>query len=326
MACVPAVLRQGRFFAIRSASPISIRHHFVLCTKMRPFVAVFVLAVFALASACSGDGPATTTDLAPDAPQAAQTAPPALTTPYVPVVVIDAGHGGDEVGAANYGVVEKESNLEMALRVERLLTDAGVKVVLTRREDRRVGEQPSLQPGTFGSTRFDLQTRVDIANREDADLFVSIHSNGSTDAGQNGVEVWYDPNRPFGDENLALAQSVLSNVLFELRAFGYDARDRGVQDDTCFRFRNERCFPLFLLGNERTIRRQDLLARGLDPDALGFPPGQDAISTRATDMPGVLVELLFISHPTDAAILRDDAAREAMARGIVRAVQQMLDT
>lgn len=278
-----------------------------------------------LASACSSDGTPATADVAVEPPQAAAAEPTSVPTPDLPVIVIDAGHGGDEVGAANYGVVEKDSNLDMAMRIERVLAEAGIRVVLTRREDRRVGEQLSQQPGTFGRTRFDLQTRIDIANREDADVFVSIHSNGSTDPGQNGVEVWYDPNRPFGEENLALAQSVLSNVLFELRAFGYDALDRGVQDDTCFRIRNDRCFTLFLLGPERTIRRQELLDRGLDPDALGFPPGEEAISTRASNMPAVLVELLFISHAADAAVLNNEAARDAMARGIARAVREALE-
>jgi N-acetylmuramoyl-L-alanine amidase len=285
-----------------------------------------LLLLLAASTACSGEGPGATADVVPDVQQDAEAqGPPPSPTPDLPVVVIDAGHGGDEVGAANYGVVEKHSNLDMAMRVERLLSEAGVTAILTRREDARVASLPSAQPGAFGSTRFDLQRRIDIANEAGADLFISIHSNGSTDPGQNGVEVWYDPNREFGAENLALAQSVLSNVLFELRAFGYDAGDRGVQDDTCFRFRNDRCFPLFLLGPPRTTTRQQVIDRGLDPDALGFPAGQDAIRSRATEMPGVLVELLFISNSADAAVLRDDGAREAMARGIVRALQSMLD-
>lgn len=282
--------------------------------------------LLAASSACTGDGPGTTADVVPDVQQEAEAqGPPPSSTPDLPVVVIDAGHGGDEVGAANHGVVEKNSNLDMAMRVERLLSETGVRAILTRREDARVASLPSPPPGAFGSTRFDLQRRIDIANDADADIFVSIHSNGSTDPRQNGVEVWYDPNRPFGEENLALAESVLSNVLFELRAFGYDAHDRGVQDDTCFRFRNGRCFALFLLGPPRTTTRQQIIDRGLDPAALGFPAGMDAITTRASEMPGVLVELLFISNATDAAVLNDDAAREAMARGIVRAVQGMLE-
>jgi N-acetylmuramoyl-L-alanine amidase len=254
-------------------------------------------------------------------------------------VVLDPGHGGAEVGAANHGVVEKASNLDMAFRVERLLQAAGVRVVLTRREDRRVGQQPaaagpSPSPGElatpapeggFSSTRFDLQARVDMANAEQADLFVSIHSNGSPSPAESGMEVWYDPNREFGDQNRQLATDIQNSVLGELSAFGYAAVDRGIKDDTCFRNRNGRCFTLFLLGPARIVRRQELVARGLDPAAFGFREGQETASTRATNMPGVLVELLFISNAADAAVLRDEAGREAMARGIASALLATLD-
>ena len=212
--------------------------------------------------------------------------PVASPTPDLPVVVIDAGHGGEEVGAANYGVVEKDSNLEMALRVESLLMDAGVSVVLTRREDARVASLPSPQPGAFGSTRFDLQRRIDIANEADADVFVSIHSNGSTDPGQNGVEVWYDPNRPFGAENLALAQSVLSNVLVRTPCLRLRrATTAACRTTPASVSATAAASTLFLLGPPRTTTRQQIIDRGLDPDALGFPAGQDAITSRATDMP-----------------------------------------
>ena len=107
------------------------------------------------------------------------------------VVVLDPGHGGDEVGSARNGVVEKQSNLEMAFRVEKLLTDAGYDVVLTRREDTRAAYAPK----GFTPTYWDLQARADIANAAHGDVFVSIHSNGSDDTSQRGVETWYDSKR-----------------------------------------------------------------------------------------------------------------------------------
>lgn len=204
-------------------------------------------------------------------------------------MVLDPGHGGEEVGAADHGIVEKESNLDMALRIEAVLQSHGVRVVLTRRDDARVAAAPSGQaPGSFPATRVDLQARVDIANAEAADLFVSIHSNGSTDPSQSGVEAWYDPNRAFGATNRQFAEHLVAHVLRELSAYGYAAVDRGIQEDTCFRSRFGRCFPLFLLGPERTTHRRDLVARGLNPEAFGFRPGQDSVTSRATGMPGVL--------------------------------------
>jgi hypothetical protein len=138
------------------------------------------------------------------------------------------------------------------------------------------------------------------------------------------MEVWFDPNRAFGPENRALAESVLQSVLGELAAYGYGAVDRGIKDDTCFRNRSGRCFPLFLLGPERVVRREELVRRGFDPSLFGLDERTEVATTRATAMPGVLVELLFISNAGDAAVLRDHAAREAMARGIATALLQKL--
>ena len=58
---------------------------------------------------------------------------------------------------------------------------------------------------------------------------------------------------------------------------------------------------------------------------LVIAPGVDTISSHATQMPGALAELLFITSPADAAWLRDDAARDAMARGLARGVSSFLE-
>jgi hypothetical protein len=113
-------------------------------------------------------------------------------------------------------------------------------------------------------------------------------------------------------------------VLRELAAYGYSAVDRGIKDDTCFRERSGRCFPLFVLGPPRTTTREDLLRRGINPDVLGLGPEETAITSRATQMPGALVELLFISNAADAAILADSAGRDALARGVASALLMML--
>jgi N-acetylmuramoyl-L-alanine amidase len=56
-----------------------------------------------------------------------------------------------------------------------------------------------------------------------------------------------------------------------------------------------------------------------------MPVGRESVTSRASEMPGILVELLFISNGADAAILRDDAFRDAMARGIAQSVLLTLD-
>ena len=251
--------------------------------------------------------------------------------PRTPVVVLDPGHGGPEIGAANHGVVEKESNLDMALRVERLLRDAGIDVVLTRRADARANADPADDRDegadgaagtavTFGATRADLQRRVDIANDAAADLFVSIHSNGSTDPSLRGVEVYYDPDREFADKNERFAGRALDGIVAALGEAGYAVNSRGVLAADCIRVFNGRCFPLFVLGPPRTYTREQLVARGVDPAMLGMADGVNVATTRATAMPGILVELLAISNAQDAAILADPNARDAMARGLADAV------
>lgn len=254
---------------------------------------------------------------APIAPQPA--APPAKSANAKKVVVLDPGHGGDEVGSARNGVVEKQSNLEMALRVEKLLTDAGFDVVVTRREDARV----AIAPKGFTPTYWDLQARADIANAAHGDVFVSIHGNGSDDTSQRGVETWYDSKRADGPQNLQLAKLMNAHVLSELGAYGYAATDRGQPDGSCFRQRNGRCFTLFIIGGARETTRQAVIERGGDPEATGFN-GAASIWSRPTQMPSVLVELLIITNEADNRVLRDDAGRQAMARGVAGAITEFL--
>lgn len=248
---------------------------------------------------------------------------PVAPTGTGPVVVVDPGHGGDESGAAANGIVEKDSNLEMAFRVERLLTQAGFRVLLTRRDEgRAISPDPTGVPGDFSLTRRDLQARIDLANDAGAALFVSIHSNGLGDTSARGVETYYNSARPFVDRNRALAQAIQSAVVGEMARNGTPVVDRGALDDRCLRAFQGQCFPLFVLGPGRVTTRDEVLRRGGTPELLGFAPGQAAVVSRPTAMPGALAELLFTSNSSDAALLRSDSAREAMARGVAEGVRR----
>ena len=94
-------------------------------------------------------------------------------------VVLDPGHGGSEPGAAtDDGIAEKDVNLEVALQTEALLLEQGFDVILTRYTD----------------IRMPLLTRVEIADRLEADLLVSIHHQGTEQfptSSESGVEVFY---------------------------------------------------------------------------------------------------------------------------------------
>ncbi len=267
----------------------------------------------------------------PNTSGAAKVATLDLTRVVVPpgdgaLVVIDPGHGGDEIGAAAFGIVEKDSNLEMGRRVERLLTQAGYRVLLTRHDAGRAvgGVDGAGQPQGFSAQRRDLQARIDLANAAGASVFVSLHSNGLNDPSASGIETYYNAARPFSTYNRLLAQSIQSNVIAEMTRAGYRVHDRGTLDDACLRAFQGVCFPLFVLGPPRVTTRDEVLRRGGDPATLGFAAGQDAIASRATQMPGALAELLFVSSTDDARLLADDGAREALARGVVLGISRFL--
>ena len=91
-------------------------------------------------------------------------------------IVIDPGHGGHDPGAKGKSITEAELVLDVALRLEKLLQKVpGIEVMLTRRTDEFVS----------------LQERTAIANREGADLFLSIHANASANSAARGVETYF---------------------------------------------------------------------------------------------------------------------------------------
>lgn len=91
------------------------------------------------------------------------------------VVVLDPGHGGVDSGAMCGTVMEKDLTLDVALRTQLLLRDAGLRTVLTRKDDRYLS----------------LAERAEVANRERHSLFVSIHFNEGERAAASGVETYF---------------------------------------------------------------------------------------------------------------------------------------
>ena len=210
------------------------------------------------------------------------------------VVVLDPGHGGPEVGAAGAGVAEKDANLKIAFKLKDLLERDGMRVVLTRDSDRRATSAvTAAQPAEYSATRLDVQARVDIANAAEGDVFISIHNNGSGSPADAGTEIWWDGKRPWAAYNRALAEQMLGSLLTAIRSTGYPVQSRGLKEDSLFRVRGDRAFPIFVLG----------------------PPRTGAQTTRATQMPAVLGETLFLSNPTEAQLLARDDVLQAIARG-----------
>ena len=119
-------------------------------------------------------------------------------------VVIDPGHGGNDVGAEFEGRYEKDDNLALALLVKEKLDDMGIDVILTRDDDSYIS----------------LEKRCRIANRKKALLFVSLHRNSAD--GAQGVEIWVSDGKPTADAMLA------NDILDGLESAGI-SENRGVK-------------------------------------------------------------------------------------------------
>jgi len=102
---------------------------------------------------------------------------PSVASSYgIKKIVLDAGHGGRDPGAIGRdGIKERYIVLDITKKVKRLLEDEGIEVILTR----------------YNNTFIPLERRSDIANQEDADLFISIHANASRSRWLRGFEVYY---------------------------------------------------------------------------------------------------------------------------------------
>lgn len=118
-------------------------------------------------------------------------------------VVIDPGHGGADLGAADSYVYEKHINLDVARRLERSLKEAGFKTIMTRTRDEFIA----------------LSERSSIANRQRNAIFVSVHFNSSYRTAALGIETFY---RSSNSEKLAqmVQRELIKNV---------GATDRGVK-------------------------------------------------------------------------------------------------
>ena len=127
-----------------------------------------------------------------------------------PVILLDAGHGGEDGGAVGLdGVVEKDLNLSIALKLDTFLRAMGYQTILTRTTDTDLHDAAA-------STVRDRKT-TDIHNRfamqealRDKDLFVSIHMNKFPGGGAHGTQVFYSKNTP---SSAVLAQSIQRSVI-----------------------------------------------------------------------------------------------------------------
>lgn len=120
-------------------------------------------------------------------------------------VVIDAGHGGFDSGKVGVdGTLEKEVNLSIAKKLEKLLRQADVQVIMIRSDDRGLYEETS-----DNKKRQDMTNRVELINEANADCVVSIHQNSYPEESVDGAQVFYYTGSRDGESLAALIQQSL---------------------------------------------------------------------------------------------------------------------
>ncbi len=217
----------------------------------------------------------------------------------IQTIMIDPGHGGHDAGAMGpSGLQEKELTLDIARRVAALLQEElGVRVVLTRPKDQFIG----------------LRERTALANRERADLFLSIHVNAAPDGAATGTETYFLSNEATDGAARRAAE-------YENRLIAGDAGGRGGSADVLRSILWDLAQSDFQQESSRVAEAiQNSLDRALRRPSRGVKQAPFYVLGGAA-MPAVLVEIGFISNPQEEQRLRDDGYRDRIARALVAGV------
>ena len=210
-------------------------------------------------------------------------------------IVIDAGHGGHDPGASAFGISEAELVLDVTLRLEALLLQQpGTEVVLTRRTN-------DFLP---------LEERTEIANRESADLFLSVHANASANAAASGVETYFlnfalnpQAEAVAARENAASGKT-MSSLPSIIKAITLNSKLNESRD--------------FAAGVQRSMVRGMRPANKTLRD-LGVKQAPFMVLIGAS-MPSVLAEISFVTNRQEARLLKDPAYRQRIAESLLAGI------
>lgn len=218
-------------------------------------------------------------------------------------IVIDAGHGGKDPGAIGYsGTKEKDIALDVAKRLEKKLSkNMNVKIIMTRNED----------------VFLRLSERTKIANESNGNLFISIHTNAAEDRRASGFETFLiGPNK----NEAAVRVAARENAVLELE--GTTGKKLTNEDlikatiaQSAFASKSEQFASMVQKEIKKRVQSPD---RGVKQAGFYVLMG--------ASMPNVLVELGFISNPSEEKKLRSPQYRDQLATAIYRAVEQYQKT
>jgi len=211
-------------------------------------------------------------------------------------IVIDAGHGGHDSGTIGVdGLEEKDVVLDVALRLGRLLHERlGAEIIYTRSDD----------------TFIPLETRTAIANKSQADLFLSIHANSSRDSSARGVETYY------------------LNFTSQPDALQVAARGNAVSDQSIYQLSD---LVKKIALKEKIDESREFAADVEEGLFAGLAHGNAGLRNRGVkkapfvvligaNMPSVLAEISFVTNPKDAEQLRQPEYRQRVAESLYKGV------
>ena len=228
-------------------------------------------------------------------------------------VFLDAGHGGIDpggVGETESGatIYEEDETLPVELDTARLLEGKGFTVVVSRTDNQLVGKPQSgdVSDGilTIQGDHDDVATRDVCANDAKANLLLGIYFDAGGSPDNAGCVTGYDTARPFAAQNLQFATLVQNDVLNAMNAQGWGIPSLGVTNDT-------------QLGGPA------LSAAAADySHLLLLGPGVPGWFTTPSEMPGALIEPLFITDPFEGSIADSSSGQQVIAGGLAQAVEQ----
>ena len=135
------------------------------------------------------------------------------TLPVEKIIIVDAGHGGEDPGAVGVnGVLEKDINLQMALEIGRAFEEKGYIVVYTRTDDRLLYSEEENIKGIRKIS--DLKNRCKVAARYPDSIFVSIHMNSFGSSKYSGLQVYYSEKN---EASQGLANSIQNKVISDIQ-------------------------------------------------------------------------------------------------------------
>lgn len=212
-------------------------------------------------------------------------------------IVVDAGHGGHDTGTIGpNGLAEKDLVLDVALRLGKLLeSKLGAEVVYTRDDD----------------TFVPLESRTAIANKQQADLFISVHANSSRDPKARGVETYYLNFTSNADalEVAARENAVSEKSVFELQDLVKKIALREKIDES----------------REFAADVQDALHKGISAKTpmknRGVKKAPFVVLIGA-NMPSILAEISFVSNPQDEKRLKTPEHRQRIAESLFKGVSR----